>query len=326
MIQLTGLYVVVQEQAMTTETLRPPVAKSRKGAAQPPAENRTAEGAPQVTAHPAANDTLPDLPTYSLEVGYRTVYDAATQSWREQPLTLLELLYPTEDDVGAVKMAQSPLHDIWCRLLAVMLQSYLSAQQWLVTNDVLIHWGRPRAPTKSPDIAAMPGGRLPAEDQKSYRVDRDGPLPAFVAEITLEDTRDIDLHTKRLDYAAVGVKEYLIIDILTPRTQPWRLLGYRLEDQPTYQPLTPDEQGGLTFATVGLRFVAVGRERVEVYDVATGQRLLTPDELKAQAETEAARAKAEAKARAAAEAQAAALADRVRELEARYGLSETPPS
>lgn len=296
---------------MTTEALRRPAAKARQRDAHPPAENGGAAGAPQPRAHSSADDTLPELPTYSLEVGYRTVYDAATQTWRDVPLTLLELLYPTEDDVGAVKMAQSPLHDIWCRLLAVMLQSYLSAQQWLITNDVLIHWGRPRAPTKSPDIAAMPGGRLPAEDQKSYRVGRDGPLPAFVAEITSEDTRDIDLHTKRLDYAAVGVKEYLVIDILTPFSEPWRLLGYRLEEQPTYQQLSPDEQGGLTFATVGLRFMAVGRERIEVYDVATGQRLLTADELKAQAE--------------AAEARAAALADRVAELEARYGLSETTP-
>jgi Uma2 family endonuclease len=311
MIQLTGLYFVVQEQPMTTKVARRSPARAKKRDDHPPGKNGAATGAPPPVSPPGADDLLPNLPTFSLEVGYRTVYDATTQSWREVPLTLLELLYPTEDDVGAVKMAQSPLHDIWTVLLATMLRTYLAAQQWLITQDVLIHWGRKGAPPLSPDLAAIPDGRLPAEDQKSYRVGRDGPLPAFVVEITSEETRDTDLHKKRLDYAAFGVKEYLIIDILTPRTQPWRLLGYRLEDQPTYQQLTPDEQGGLSFATVGLRFVAVGRERIEVYDAATGQRLLTADELKAQVE--------------AAEARAATLADHVRELEARYGLSGTTP-
>ena len=296
---------------MTTDAVRRPPARARQRDARPPTDKGAATGAPPLASPPSADDPLPNLPTFSLEVGYRTVYDAATQSWREVPLTLLELLYPTEDDVGAVKMAQSPLHDIWTVLLATMLRTYLAAQQWLITQDVLIHWGRKGAPPLSPDLAAISGGRLPAEDQKSYRVGRDGPLPAFVVEITSEETRDTDLNKKRLDYAAFGVKEYLVIDLLTRKSQPWRLLGYRLEDQPTYGQLSPDEQGSLTFTTVGLRFVAVGRDRIEVFDAATGQRLLTPDELKAQAET--------------AEAQATALAARVHELEARYGLSESPP-
>ncbi len=48
--------------------------------------------------------------------------------------------------------------------------------------------------------------------------------------------------------------------------------------------MKPDADGGLTFETMGLRFVAVKRERIDVYNTATGERLLTLDEQKARAE------------------------------------------
>ncbi|MEZ4866505.1 MAG: Uma2 family endonuclease [Caldilineaceae bacterium] len=231
-----------------------------------------------------------DLPVFPLEVGYRTMQDPATGEWRDLPLTLLDLLFPTDDDVGVVKLSQSPWHDKLTVLLATMLRMYLTAQGWLATQDVLIHWGRRGVPPKSPDVAAFLGGHLPERKEKSYRVGRDGPLPAFVLEITSEETRQEDLDGKKLFYAAVGVKEYLIIDLLAKATTDWQLLGYRLGESPFYEGITPDAEGGLTFATIGLRFVAVGNERIDVYDVKTGERLLTPDEQKAKAEEEQARA------------------------------------
>lgn len=248
----------------------------------------------------------PTLPTFDWEVGYKEIYNPKTGRYEQQSLTLLEVLYPIEEDVGVVKMSQSLLHDLWTNWLKVMLQTYLG-QGWLVLNDVLVQWAEKRAPTKSPDVTVIPGAKFPA-NRKSYRVGPDGPLPVFVLEVTSEDTRDTDLHEKRLVYAAVGVKEYLIIDILTPETASWQLLGYRLENQPHYRELTPDAEGGLTFETVGLRFVGIGRERIEVFDVVTGERLLTPPELKVHAERETA-------ARVEAEARIVALEARLRELE-----------
>lgn len=219
-----------------------------------------------------------------------------------------------------------------------MLDTFLTARDWLILSDVYIHWGRRGVPPKAPDLAAIPGGRLPDQIEKSYHVHRDGPLPAFVLEITSEDTRAEDLELKPLHYAAVGVKEFLIIDFWSEDKGPWRLLGYRLADSPYYQEIEPDSEGGLTFETVGLRFVAVDRERIDVYNVETGERLLSPEELKAYAEAEAARAEEEAAARARAEAraeeEAAArtraearaeeLEARLQELQARYqGPSES---
>lgn len=259
------------------------------------------------------------LPTFPLEVGWRTVYDPATQSYTQQPLTLLDILFPTEDNVDVVFMAQSPLHNLWLRWLSTMLETYLVLQK-LITNDVLIHWGLPGAPPKSPDLAVMPAGHVPAEGQKSYRVGRDGPPPSFIIEITSKETRAIDLHVKPIFYAAVGVKEFLVIDLLTRRKHPWRLLGYRLADSPYYQSVTPEADGSLAFPTIGLRFRVVGRERIEVYSLATGERLLTPQELKEHADAETARADQEAAARQATEVELAATRKRLRELEARYHL------
>jgi len=245
------------------------------------------------------------------------------------PLTLLDILYSL-DDKGVV-MPKSPDHALGTRWLFAVLRNFLAPHNWLILSDVLIHWGRKGVPANAPDVAAIPGGRHPETPAKSYHVDRDGPIPAFVLEITSEGTRAIDLQAKTLHYAAVGVREMLIIDFWPEGGGPWRLLGYRLEDIPYYRPIPSDQDGGLTFETLGLRFVAVGRERIEVYDTETGERLLTPDELKARADAEAtARADAErfaqeeAAARAEAEARATELEIRLRELEARYQAQSGP--
>jgi hypothetical protein len=167
---------------------------------------------------------LPPLPTFPLDTGYREVIDPVTGKTVQQPLTLLDILFPGEDDIGVVKMAESPLHDLLTTLLATMLCTYLAAEGWLILRDVLVHWGRRSAPPKGPDIAAILGGCLPAEDQKSFRVGRDGGLPSFVIEGTSEETRSVDFDDKRLFYAAVGVKERsmcsisLTVAACSPRT------------------------------------------------------------------------------------------------------------
>jgi Uma2 family endonuclease len=236
----------------------------------------------------------PSLPTFPLEVGYREVYDPDTGRYQPQPLTLLDILYPKEEDIGVVVMTQGPLHDRWSRWLADTLQAYLAAEGWLVMHDVLLHWGLPGAPGRSPDVTLIHGGRLPDEGNESYHVGRDGPLPDFVIEITSSSTRLMDLGEKSIAYAAVGIPEYLIIDKGTPPDQPWQLLGYRLGEQPMYEVISPDPEGRLTFAGVELQFEVVGRERVNIYDLASGVRLLTPEEQREFALSEATRANAEA--------------------------------
>jgi Uma2 family endonuclease len=244
-------------------------------------------------------DAPSSLPTFDWEVGYRYVYNPQTGLHDQiAPLTLRDILYPTEDDIGVVVMPEGPYHSHWLNLLLTTVKTHLAAGDWLVLGDVLIHWGVRGVPPKAPDLAAIPGGRMPALSEKSYRVNRDGPIPTFVLEITSATTRRIDLREKPLLYAAVGIKELLIIDFWTRQRDRWEMLGYRLESSPYYRPITPDAEGGLSFNTVGLRFVTVGKERVDVYKTATRKRLLTPDELKARAKAKAKALAQEKKARA----------------------------
>ena len=232
-----------------------------------------------------------DLPTFPLDVGWREFDDPETGQRCRAPLTLLDIHYPTEDDIGVVFMAQSIIHNIWCMILANLLRTYLDASKFLVTQDNLIYWERGTIPPNAPDLAVIPGGKTSPDEHNSFRVGRDGPIPAFVVEITSKGTCSEDLTIKPTKYAAIGIKEYLIIDFRTHKNKDWALIGYRLEaSSPYYKKMKPDADGGLTFETIGLRFVAVKRERIDVYNTATGERLLTLDEQKARAEAaEAAR-------------------------------------
>jgi Uma2 family endonuclease len=266
---------------------------------------------------------FPTLSTFPLEVGWREVYDPETNTYQQRPLTLQDLLFFNEDDIGVVVMSQSPLHDLLLWTIRSILHLHFEVRGWLTTQDVFVRFGGRGVAPKGPDIALIPEGQFPGERKKSYQVGRDGPPPAFIVEVTSEETRQIDLQAKPIYYASFGVQEFLIIDIETPLTQDWELQGYTLTGTgPFYRQLTPDADGGLTFPAVGLRFVPVGRKRVDVFDLATGERLLTPEEQKTKANAEAERANAEAEranteaaARAAVEAQLAEAWERLRKLE-----------
>lgn len=244
---------------------------------------------------PVAHSSIPtfviherELPTFPIETGFWERFDAETNTYHRYPLTLLDLLFPDQDELGVLVMPESPLHDLWSGQLAFTLRANLKQRNWLILHDVFIYWPQRFVPPAAPDLAIIPDAPVLADDIKSYHVGRDGPLPIFVAELISDSSRTHDTETKRTFYASMGIKEYLVVDLLPLEAGPWRVYGYRLENEPYYTPIPNDEEGGVTFTGVGLRFVPVGRSRIEFYDLTTNQRLLTPDELKARvAELEA---------------------------------------
>jgi hypothetical protein len=307
-------------------------------AANPPVQHHVARETPH-ERYP-----LPALPALDRSWGYKTVLNERTGDYIEASLTLLDLLYPTGEEIF---VAEGWVHRWLSVVLEVILRAHLGARGWVVFGNVYVHWGRPGVPPMAPDVTAIATGEYPSEEEDSFYVGQHGPTPSFVIEVTSHNKPERDIDRKKWDYAAVGVPEYLIIDGWTNRNKPWQLTGYRLDDGPFYTEITPDAEGGLTFTTVGLRFVGRGRETVELYDVSTGQRLTPPEqwlqqaeaavearleaEARAQAEAERAeaeaeRANAEANARAAAEAALAAVTARLRELEARYGVESNDAS
>ena len=275
---------------------------------------------------------LPELPKLSWESGHKVVRDERTGELTETPLTLLDLLYPTGEELF---MAEGWLHRWLSVMLEVLLREHLKERKWIVFGNVFVHWNRPNVPPLAPDVTAIFGADYPGEEG-SYHVGYHGPNPSFVVEVTSLNKPARDLDRKKWDYAALAIPEYLIIDMWSEPEQPWRLLGYRLQDGPYYTELVPDAEGGLTFQTIGMRFVGIGRNTVAVYDITTGERLALPDdwlqlaraetqartEAEARAEAEAARAEAEAAARQEVEHKLAEAMARLHALEARYGSDQ----
>ncbi len=288
-----------------------------------PAVRAAMQEMPPTTNGRLARYPLPTPPALDWSWGHKWARNEATGQVEQRQLSLVDLLYPTGEEMY---VAEAWMHHALATLLEVMLRVHLASRGWVVFGNVFVHWGLPGAPPLAPDVTAIPEGDYPTEEEGSFYVGYHGPLPRFVIEITSPNKPGSDLDRKKWDYAAFGVEEYLIIDGWSKPAEIWRLHGYRLGDQPFYDDLQADAEGGLTFASVGLRFVGRGRETVEVYDVATGERLLPPEEWMQRAETATAaraqaeaRAEAEAKARAEAESKLAAALARLRELEARSG-------
>jgi len=265
---------------------------------------------------PKMANSPPELPLLGWDWGYKYEYNQETGEFEQARLTLLDILYPTGEEIY---VAESWLHHLLAAVLEFMLRVYLEPKGWIVLGDVYVHWDRPEVPiVLAPDVTVIPEGHYPVKEG-SYHVGQHGPVPSFVIEVVSPRYRFRDVDRKVWDYAAVGIKEYLIVDTWPDDEEKnWELVGYRLEEGPFYQELTPDGEGGLSFETVGLRFVPIERERVDVYELESGEKLKTPEEWIAQARLEAeARAEAQAQAQVEAEARAEAQAQAQVEAEAR---------
>ena len=130
--------------------------------------------------------------------------------------------------------------------------------------------------------------------RRLYKVWEEGKPPTVVFEITSRTTRREDLGRKKNLYARLGVEEYFLHDVLGECMMP-RLQGFRLEDG-RYRRIELDADGSLESRALGLRMREDGMW-LRLFDPATGEILLTPEEeiLKAERE-EAARREAEQRA------------------------------
>ena len=200
-----------------------------------------------------------------------------------------------------------------------------------MNNFLYYEQGNPRA-VVAPDVYVVVGA--PAHPPRdSYLLWNEPKGPDFVLEVTSASTRRDDERRKRGVYAALGVSEYFLYDprgeYLTPPLQ-----GYRLADG-EYRPVpavTVLSSRGVAVASevLGLELRDEREARmVRLRDPATGQDLLTYEEVSQAREEEAtarqgeaaarraaeARIEQEAAARRAAEARNADLEARLRELE-----------
>jgi Uma2 family endonuclease len=225
--------------------------------------------------------------------------------------------YQTDEEL----MPAGHYHSLYLQVLAEMLAPVLERLKLRRFIDVFIFYRdwEGRKQRIAPDmLIAPPREADPDESPHAYDLDIE-PVPLCVVEIISPGSRQADSLDKKLFYAALGISEYMLLDV---EDQHERLLDqvgltlWRLEgDLPA--PVAPDAEGYLRLETIGVRLRADSR-RLVAQDLATGEPLRTGSELAAAlAEAEQARAEAEqARAEAEQRAQAEAVARQEAEAEA----------
>jgi Uma2 family endonuclease len=222
--------------------------------------------------------------------------------WIERPggrLELVELPLTPElflDPQIGDTMVQGNWHEKTGRELMDLLEEHFRPQSdVLVTHDMKHLYG-PGFPAPAPDLAVIRGIQDRDADRPSFDVLKEGLLPCLVIEVVSRSSsriRNVDVERKVVEYARIGISEYLIVDTPKGRRTRYTLLGYRLDAQRRYQPIEADAEGRILSQTAGLWFqISADRKQVLVFEFPSGRRLLTPTEWKALAvrEEEARRA------------------------------------
>ncbi len=255
---------------------------------------------------------------------------------QQLPLTMERLLHPEEGD----KVTQTDLH------VSLLVSVLGRLRRWLerspgvgVFADLLFDWNRPGLKNSGPDIAVvrdLPASREEISEQIGGTFDTAawGVRPHLAIEIVSPEhgrLRDKDLKDNVDLYAQAGITEYLVFNpvrlgskepLRQRRTKPaLQLLGYHNRTPGTpYTRIQPDPQGRILSRTTGLSFWSdPDARRIEIFDRATGKRLLTGKEQEARADAEAAARQAEAAARKTAEALLEAAEKEIARLKALYG-------
>jgi Uma2 family endonuclease len=180
--------------------------------------------------------------------------------------------YPASD---GKPMAETDLHRDWMIKNIQRLERFFSGQRVYVSGNLLIYFekGNPRK-SVAPDTFVVknckPGRR------EIFQTWKEGRTPNFILETTSKTTRREDRGKKKTIYAQLNVGEYFLYDPRGDWLDP-PLQGFRLVNG-NYEPIPPDADGGIVSQELGVRFVLENGD-LTMFDVATGERLLSQEEL-----------------------------------------------
>lgn len=134
----------------------------------------------------------------------------------------------------------------------------------------------------SSDVMIVAPFELPADDLSSYRIGTTGPAPILTVEVlSPRSAQQRDLTEKKDAYALMGVREYVIVDIMGIADH-GPLLLKRLREDRSWEDVV-DSDGGVT-SQLGFRVVFDGDGQVRLADAQSGKRFARPDEAQAEAD------------------------------------------
>jgi Uma2 family endonuclease len=201
--------------------------------------------------------------------------------------------YPESD--GSL-IAESDWHrDELFDLIYRLKVRYADSPDTYVSGHMFVYYeeGEPSS-VFAPDVMVVFG--VPKTLRRVYKLWEERLAPSVVFEVSSRSTWIEDRGNKRDLCKRLGVAEYYLWDpryeYLTPPLQGFRLV------HGAYRALRPDAMGCVESAPLGLR-LCFEANQLELYDLATGERLYRPGE--AEATARQALADAEATARAAVE-------------------------
>lgn len=207
--------------------------------------------------------------------------------------------YPESD---GKPMAETDTHRKQMVYLIEALDDYFrNDPQVYVAGNLFLYYeeGDPHQ-VVAPDVFVVKG--VPKGDRRTYKLwEEENKGPQVVFEVTSRRTRKEDLGPKKGTYEMLGVQEYFLFDPLGEYLEP-PLVGYWLEEG-GYRREAGER---LVSEVLGLE-LRVEEEHLWLYDLETGEKLLSPLEAQAARREAEARAEQEAAARREAEEELARL-------------------
>jgi Uma2 family endonuclease len=182
-----------------------------------------------------------------------------------------DVVYPDSD---GQPMAETGVHVLAILyLIGTLKQLFRTRDDVYVTGDMFLYYeeGKPKS-RKAPDVMVVKG--VPSQpERRSFKVWVEKAVPCFILEATSKETANEDRGSKRLLYQRLGVREYFLFDPLREYLER-QLMGYRLTEG-EYEPLAPDNEGGLVSEELGVRLVPE-EAQLGVFRFDTSERVPTP--------------------------------------------------
>lgn len=193
------------------------------------------------------------------------------------------IIYPDED--GKI-VAENEVHlDAAIQMMNFFRAYYANNDAVAINSNLFVYYeeGNPKK-RLAPDFFISYG--VPKRVRMNYKVWEEGKYPDIVMEFSSTKTRKNDLGEKFAIYQDVWkVKEYFIFDPLGAWLKP-RLQGFR-HDGIVFQPI-PANHERLASEVLGMSLEAENY-RLRLFDTATEEPMVTPEQLLAEAERKIAR-------------------------------------
>ncbi len=185
-----------------------------------------------------------------------------------------EVIYPDSDGMGMPD--GDPQRLVMEHVENILARRYADDPNVYVSANIFVYYEE-GDPTQvfAPDVMVVMG--VPKRRRDYYQVwNENDHVPDFVLEIAAKTTFKHDLKEKKSLYRLLGIREFIVFDHTGGDYFSPPLQGFRLENR-RYKPIHHNHR--LQSQVLGVEFYHTPSGELHLYDIATGERLLSDREL-----------------------------------------------